>query len=187
MTFNFKNLIIYSILSIGLFSVSSINAIEIPEILEFQERKLILNGKGTRVIFFMKVYDGSLYLESRESDAEKILKSNNSMAIRIDVSSEMVTADAMKKALSDGLEKSTNNNTDAIKNEIAQLSSSFNSAVTKGDFYKFIYIPDIGTHVMKNDELVEIITGFEFKKAFFGIFLSNNPIQKNLKKAMLGG
>jgi hypothetical protein len=33
------------------------------------------------------------------------------MAIRIDVTSEMVTADAMKKALSDGLEKSTNNNT----------------------------------------------------------------------------
>ena len=109
------------------------------------------------------------------------------MALRIDVTSEMVTADAMKKALSDGLEKSTNNNTGPILNEIEQLSSSFNSDVSSGDFYEFIYIPEIGTHVLKNDELVELIPGFDFKKAFFGIFLSDNPIQKNLKKAMLGG
>jgi hypothetical protein len=99
----------------------------------------------------------------------------------------MVTADAMKKALSEGLEKSTNNNTGNILNEIRQLSASFNSDVTSGDFYEFIYIPEIGTHVLKNNEMVELIPGFEFKKAFFGIFLSNNPIQKNLKKAMLGG
>jgi hypothetical protein len=93
----------------------------------------------------------------------------------------------MKKALSDGLEKSTNNNTGPILNEIEQLSASFNSAVTSGDFFEFIYIPKIGTHVLKNNELVELIPGLDFKKAFFGIFLSNNPIQKNLKKAMLGG
>ena len=111
MILNFKNLIIYTILSIGLFSVSSINAVEIPEQIEFQEKKLILNGKGSRVVFFMKVYDGSLYLETKTNDAEKIISSNDPMAIRIDVTSEMVTADAMKKALNDGLEKSTKNNT----------------------------------------------------------------------------
>ena len=52
------------------------------------------------------------------------------MAIRIDVTSTMVTADAMKKALSEGLEKSTGNNTDPISKEIIQLSSSFDSAVS---------------------------------------------------------
>ena len=147
----------------------------------------MLNGKGTRVIFFMKVYERSLYLETKSSYADKIINDSSPMALRLDVTSEMVTADAMKKALRDGLEKSTNNNISPILNEIEQLSSSFNSAVTSGDFYEFIYIPEIGTHVLKNNELVELITGLEFKKAFFVIFLSNNPIQKNLKKAMLGG
>ena len=109
------------------------------------------------------------------------------MAIRIDVSSQMVTADAMKKALSEGLEKSTGNNTDSIMKEINQLSSSFDTAVSTGDYYEFIYLPEMGTHVLKNSELVELIKGIDFKKAFFGIFLSDNPIQKNLKKAMLGG
>jgi hypothetical protein len=143
--------------------------------------------KALVVVFFMKVYEGSLYLESKSSDADEIINSTSPMALRIDVTSEMVTADAMKKALSEGLEKSTNNNTGPISNEIEQLSSSFNSDVSSGDFYEFIYIPELGTHVLKNNELVEIIPGFDFKKAFFGIFLSNNPIQKNLKKAMLGG
>ena len=187
MQLNIKTLVISVFLLIGFFSTPIHSDTEIPKTIEYQDSKLILNGQGTRVVFFMKVYDGSLYLETKSTNAEEIVNNNAPMAIRIDVTSEMVTADAMKKALSDGLEKSTNNNTGPIFNEIEQLSSSFNTIVTSGDFYEFIYIPEIGTHVLKNNELVELITGLEFKKAFFGIFLSNNPIQKNLKKAMLGG
>ena len=144
------------------------------------------NGQGTRIIFFMKVYEGSLYLESKSSNAKEIINMKAPMAIRIDVTSAMVTADAMKKALKEGLEKSTGNNTDAISKEIIQLSSSFNSEVGNGDYYEFIYLPTLGTNVLKNSNLVDTIPGIEFKKAFFGIFLSDNPIQKNLKKAMLG-
>ena len=187
MQFNFMKLIIISIISIGLFSVTTLTATEIPKTIEYEDTELILNGHGTRVVFFMKVYDGSLYLAKKSTDAKEIVNNNAPMAIRIDVISEMVTAEAMKKALSDGLEKSTNKNTGPISNQIEQLASSFDSAVSSGDYYEFIYIPEIGTHVLKNNELVELIPGFNFKKAFFGIFLSDNPIQKNLKKAMLGG
>ena len=182
-----KKLILCSILSLGLFSVSTSNAAEIPRTIEYQGTELILNGYGTRVIFFMKVYEGSLYLENKSTNANKIINSNERMAIRIDVLSNMVTADAMKKALNEGLEKSTGNNTGLISSEMKQLSSSFNTGVTTGDFYEFIYLPDAGTHVVKNQQLVDVIPGLEFKKAFFGIFLSDDPIQKNLKKAMLGG
>ena len=187
MLVNCKKLVIYLFIIIGIFSVSTISANEPPQAIEFEGSTLILNGKGTRVVFFMKVYDGSLYLETKSKDADEIINSTSPMALRIDVISEMVTADAMKKALSEGFEKSTNNNTNHILEEIKQLSSSFNSAVSTGDFYEFIFIPETGTHVLKNNKLVDIIPGFDFKKAFFGIFLSNNPIQKNLKKAMLGG
>ena len=187
MQINFKKSIIYLFLLIGLFSFTNSSANDIPRSIDYENSKLILNGQGTRIIFFMKVYEGSLYLESKSANAEKIINDNAPMAIRIDVTSEMVTADAMKKALGAGLEKSTNGNTGPISNEIAQLALSFNSAVTSGDFYEFIYIPEIGIHVLKNNELVELIPGYTFKKAFFGIFLSNDPIQKNLKKAMLGG
>ena len=187
MQLNIKKFFVFIFLSIGLFSAPIYSAGEIPKTIEYLDSKLFLNGHGTRVVFFMKVYKGSLYLENKSSDAKSIVNSDSPMAIRIDVTSEMVTADAMKKALSDGLEKSTNNNTSPISKELKQLSSSFNSSVSSGDYFEFIFIPEIGTHVLKNNELVELIPGLIFKKAFFGIFLSDNPIQKNLKKAMLGG
>ena len=182
-----KKLILYLLLSLSFFSISTIHAAEIPKTIKYQGSELILNGHGTRVIFFMKVYEGSLYLENKSTNANSIVSGNDSMALRIDVLSTMVTADAMKKALNEGLEKSTGGNTVPISEEMKQLSSSFNTGVTTGDFYEFIYLPDTGTHVVKNNQLVDVIPGLEFKKAFFGIFLSENPIQKNLKKAMLGG
>ena len=172
---------------LGIFLTSPSLGAVAPDEIQYQGNIMTKNGQGTRIIFFMKVYEGSLYLETKNSNAQEIITMDSPMAIRIDVTSEMVTAEAMKKALSEGLEKSTGNNTDLINKEIIQLSSSFDSAVSSGDNYEFIYLPDLGTHVLKNSELVELIKGIEFKKAFFGIFLSDDPIQKNLKKAMLGG
>ena len=176
-----------ALLILGLLLSSQSYGADAPDLIEYQGSTMTKNGQGTRIIFFMKVYEGSLYLETKSSNAQEILSMESPMAIRIDVISTMVTAEAMKKALSEGLEKSTKNNTSSISKEITQLSSSFNSAVSSGDYYEFIYLPEIGTHVLKNSELVELIKGVKFKKAFFGIFLSDNPIQKNLKKAMLGG
>jgi len=172
---------------LGFFLALPIYGADTPDQIEYQGSTMTKNGQGTRIIFFMKVYEGSLYLETKSANALDIISLDAPMAIRIDVSSQMVTADAMKKALSEGLEKSTGNNTDSIMKEINQLSSSFDTAVSTGDYYEFIYLPEMGTHVLKNSELVELIKGIDFKKAFFGIFLSDNPIQKNLKKAMLGG
>ena len=171
----------------GIFLSSPSFGADAPGQIEYQGNTITKNGQGTRIIFFMKVYEGSLYLETKNSNAEEIVNMDAPMAIRIDVTSTIVTADAMKKALGEGLEKSTGNNTGAISKEIIQLSSSFDSDVSSGDYYEFIYLPNLGTHVVKNSELVELIKGMDFKKAFFGIFLSDNPIQKNLKKAMLGG
>ena len=186
MTIKAKALLPFLIL-ISTFVLSPINAAEAPRSMEYQGTKLMLNGQGTRVKFFMKVYNTSLYLGSQSSNAEEILDSDEAMAIRLDVTSTMVTIDAMKDALNEGLVKSTGNNTGPITEEIEQLISTFTGDVTDSDFFEFIYMPDAGTNVLKNSTYIDTIPGIEFKKAFFGIWLSKNPIQKNLKKAMLGG
>ena len=187
MLINFNKLLPCLILFLGVFSLTPSNAADLPSKMEYQSTKLILNGHGTRIRFFMKAYEGSLYLESNSNNAEEIINDDAPMSIRMDVISSLVTPDAMKTALNEGLEKSTGNNTSPIIKEINQLNSSLNSEVGAGDFYEFIYLPSSGTHVLKNSESIDIIPGLEFKKAFFGIFLSNNPIQKSMKKAMLGG
>jgi hypothetical protein len=187
MLINFKKCLPCFILFLGLFSITPAFAIDLPNNIEYQETKLTLNGHGTRIKFFMRVYESSLYLESSSSNAKEIINANEPMSIRIDVISSLVTPDAMKTALNEGLEKSTGNNTGPIMEEINQLNATFNTEAGPGDFYEFIYLPDSGTNILKNSSYIDAIPGIEFKKAFFGIYLSSNPIQKNLKKAMLGG
>jgi hypothetical protein len=186
MIINLKKLIPLLLFFLTTLSLTPIYAVEIPNSMEYQGVKLILNGHGPRVQMFMKVYENSLYLEATNSNAEEIMNKDAAMAIRIDVTSSLVTVNAMKKALNEGLVKSTGNNIGPIMKEIDQLTSTFNSDVSTGDFYEFIYLSDSGTNVLKNSEYIDTIPGIEFKKAFFGIWISNNPIQKNLKKAMLG-
>jgi len=186
MLINSKKLLSTIIIFLGLFSMTQLFAIDLPNEMEYQETKLTLNGHGTRIKFFMKVYESSLYLEAASNNADEIINNNVPMSIRIDVMSSLVTPDAMKTALNEGLEKSTGNNTGPIMKEINQLNSTFNTEVGSGDFYEFTYLPDSGTHVLKNSKYIDTIPGLEFKKAFFGIYISKNPIQKSLKKAMLG-
>ena len=184
---SFKKPLSYLLLILCFFSSTLSFSADLPSEMEYQGVKLTLNGHGVRVKFFMKVYESSLYLESSSSDAEEIINNNTPMSIRIDVMSSLVTPDAMKTALNEGLEKSTGKNTAPILQEIEQLNATFNSEVVSGDFYEFIYLPDSGTHILKNSNYIDTISGIEFKKAFFGIYISKNPIQKSLKKAMLGG
>ena len=187
MLINFNKLLPCFILFLSFFSITPSFAIDLPNEMEYQETKLMLNGHGTRIKFFMKVYESSLYLESLSSNADEIINNDAPMSIRIDVMSSLVTPDAMKTALNEGLVKSTGNNTGPLMKEIDQLNATFNTEVGSGDFYEFTYLPDSGTHVLKNSSYIDTIPGIEFKKAFFGIYLSSNPIQKSLKKAMLGG
>ena len=187
MIFKVNNPLAILLMMLASFSITPTNALDVPSTMEYQGTKLTLNGHGSRVKMFMKVYENSLYLQSSNSNAEQIMNEDAPMAIRIDVTSSLVTVDAMKNALNEGLAKSTGNNLTPIQKEIDQLTSTFNSDVSNGDYYEFIYLPDEGTNVLKNSEYIDTIPGIEFKKAFFGIWISKNPIQKNLKKAMLGG
>ena len=177
-------------LSLILFSAGSLTSIqasiELPDLMEYQDTKLTLNGQGTRVMFFMKIYESGLYLNLSNNNAEEIINQESAMGIRLDVVSSMLTADTMKKAINEGFVKSTKDNTEPINDQISQFMATLHQAIEVGDVYEFIYLPDSGVDVLRNSELLDTIAGLEFKKAFFGIWLSDNPIQKSLKKAMLG-
>ena len=94
-----KKLLPLLLLLLSILSLTPINAADIPSTIEYQGAKLMLNGHGPRVKMFMKVYENSLYLLSSSSNAEEIINKDEVMAIRIDVTSSLVTTDAMKKAI----------------------------------------------------------------------------------------
>lgn len=158
----------------------------IPDDMHFAGKKLLLNGVGQRSKLFMNLYIGALYLESKSQDAKKIVADDAPMAIRLTITSSLITADNMKQATLEGFNKATKNNINPIKPQIDELLSTFDKGVSTGDVYELVNIPGSGVHVIRNGVKATVIRSLPFKQALFGIWLANPPVQESLKRRMLG-
>ena len=181
---------VFVILFAMLFLSTSAFAIEMadvkmPDTIKAAGQDLVVNGGGKRTKFFMKVYVAALYLKQKSSDAQKIIDADEPMAIKLQVTSGLVTPDKMKTAIDEGFEKSTGGNIAPIKAKIDAFTAVFKD-LANGNVYDFIYVPGKGVEIYKNGQLASTIQGLDFKKAMFGIWLCNKPAQESLKEEMLG-
>lgn len=167
-------------------NAKDIGGISIPESLKTGQTTLLLNGAGVREKFFIDVYVGGLYLKKRNQDPQEIIEANEPMAIRLHVVSSMLTSKKMEKATREGFAKATDGNIEPIKVQIDEFCSVFKKEIKEDDRYDLIYVPGKGVEVYINGEYASVTEGLTFKKALFGIWLSDKPAQKSLKKAMLG-
>lgn len=150
------------------------------------EQSLALNGAGIRKKLFIKLYVGSLYTAEASSNAADIVAGDAPMAIRLNLVSDLLTRKKMVGALMDGFNKSTGGDLAPIQSGIDQLISVLPEKFESGTAMTLAYEPGVGTHLMEGDNSISVIEGLEFKQALFGIWLSDKPAQKSLKKAMLG-
>ncbi|QED36751.1 chalcone isomerase [Antarcticibacterium arcticum] len=158
----------------------------LPNNVNFEGEALVLNGVGVREKFWMDMYAGALYLDSKSSNAKAIIAENESMAIKLHMVSKMITSDRMIDAINEGFENSTNGNTASLKNEIERFKGFFKEEIKINDVFDLVYFPSKGVVVYKNGKELGRIKGMAFKKALFGIWLSDNPADKKLKNGMLG-
>ena len=166
---------------------TKINNIEIKENIKLGKKNLRLNGAGLRSKFFVDLYIGALYLSDKNQDAQAIINSDELMLIQIHVISNLITSENLSRGTAEGFSKSTNNNTAAIQNQIDDFLDAFKETVTIGDIFEIVYQPDIGVTVVKNRHITKRMSAsLAFKKALFGIWLSDKPAQDSLKSSMLG-
>ncbi|WMP15858.1 chalcone isomerase family protein [Thiothrix lacustris] len=144
---------------------------------------LTLNGKGIRTKAFFNLYTAGLYVQAKSTDAAAILASDTPTAIRLEVTSSMITSEKMEEAVREGFKKSTAD--PAIQPRIEQLIGVFKEEIKEGDVYDFVYKPT-NVVIIKNGKPSATIAGNDFKQALFGIWLGENPVQASLKKALLG-
>ena len=163
-----------------------IGAATLPETVTFEGQKLIYNGAGVRKKAWFKLYSGGLYLENKSSNAKDIMNADESMAMKLHITSRMISSSKMINAVNDGFENATNGNTSPISNEIEKFKGFFSDEINDGDIFDIAYIKGTGVVVYKNGTKKGTITGLEFKKALFGIWLSDKPADKKLKNGMLG-
>jgi regulatory protein YycH of two-component signal transduction system YycFG len=115
-----------------------------------------------------------------------VISAEEKMVIRLDITSSMISSEKMTKATREGFENATNDNIFPIKAEIDRFMSAFSEEIKEGDTFEFAYEPTEGVVVTKNGMVKETISSKHFKRALFGIWLSDNPAQDSLKEEMLG-
>lgn len=165
---------------------TTVSGVKVDGKLSVEGKNLTLNGAGVREKFFMDLYVGSLYVTKKSSDANSIMNANESMAIKLNIISGMITSEKMISAINEGFENSTNKKTAPLKAKIDKFKGFFKEKINKGDVFIIVYTPEDGVVVYKNGTKKGEIDGLDFKKALFGIWLCNKPADDDLKTAMLG-
>ena len=185
-------LLLTFLISVQFYTVSAqatleVNGVTVPRKIEVQNKTMQLNGAGGRSKMWLEVYVQALYLSQLSQDPKFIIDSDTEMAIRIEITSSMVSSNKLTKAMNTGFEKSAGSNLEELRPRIEQFKTLLSDPITEKDVFVLWYNPfDQTVNVIKNEVVKGKITGFDFKKALFGIWLSDKPVDETLKKHLLG-
>jgi len=153
-------------------------------------KELVRNGGGTRTKYFMDVYYATLYVpqELKGAGDTQILEANQPMSIQLSIKSSKVTKDKFVSSIKEAFAQSAKAGY-ATGDSQAYLDAFNNVTINVGDTVSNNFDGKATTVIYtskgQNTTLVTI-KGIQFKKAFFGIFISSKPIQDSLKKSLLG-
>ena len=146
---------------------------------------LKMNGAGTRSLFFIELYSAALYLQEKSSDPISIAYENETMAIKIEITSELISRETMISKIEEGFVKATGGNTSTLESRIAKIREYYQKELSVGDKLDLVYIKDKGVVCYYNDKELGVIEGQDFKFALYKIWLGEEPASKSLKEGML--
>lgn len=164
-----------------------IAGVQIPEEVEVSGQKLTLNGAGLRKKYFAKVYAAALYMPEQTSDANQIIEMTKPKRITMQFIYDEVAAGKITRGWIDGF----NNNSSAeqmkaLQSRLDDFNALFDD-MKKGDSVVFDYVPGLGIRVEIKGKARGVIPGEDFMQALFKVWLGEKPVDKGLKRGLLGG
>ena len=185
-----KTLLLLLGLTFSSFAVTAmeIEGVDIPETLSLpnSDTTLMLNGAGVRTKFFMDIYIGALYLESKTSMASTILNDTGAASILMHFLYSEVSREKLADGWTDGFENNTSKTQMQALEERITIFNKLFQTVREGDVIRMDYLPDSGTQVRINGEWRGVVEGNDFFRALLAIWLGERPVTKALRKGMLG-
>ncbi len=188
-----KNLMLLIVISTLQFTAISaqktftVESVVLPRTIQFKNTTLSLNGAGGKSKIWLGSCVQSLYLSQLTQDPEYIIDGDIEMAIRIDITSTISPSTKFTKLIYDHFKKSAGNNLELLRSKLEELDNLLSGEIRQKDVFKFIFSPiDPTVFVYKNGALRGEIKGTHFKKAFFGIWLSDEAADQKLKNQLLG-
>jgi hypothetical protein len=146
-----------------------------------------LNGVGYRKKFFIKVYIGALYTERLARSRDEVIAFDGPKRVLMHFVYDEVSSEKLVDAWNEGFEENLPEEAlNKLKPQIDKFNAMF-PTVKKGDVIYLDYIPGSGTRVTVNGDSKGLIAGRDFNNALLDIWLGEEPADKGLKKAMLGG
>jgi len=151
--------------------------------------KLVLNGAGLRKRLFFDIYAMGLYLPERKVKAEQILSLAGPKRIAIRMLRD-VSAEAFTEALIDGLRR---NQSEAAMvrfgpriKQLTDIMAELQEA-KEGMAIDMDWAQGSGLRLVVNGKQAGApIVGEDFYRALLSVWLGTNPVQDDLKAALLG-
>lgn len=184
-----KKIILFCLLALPCCSWSaevekSFKGVSMPVSLQFEGKKLELNGMGLRTKVVFKVYVAGLYLEKPSRDGMAIAASEQVRRIEL-VFLRAVDGADVAKAIADGFTNNAGDALPALKDRIAKFEKLIPD-VKKGDKLLFLSRPGAGVELQANGKLLGSIEGRDFSDALMRVWLGPKPSDKALKDGLLG-
>lgn len=182
--------LIILLMAVPFASAREFEETEMPEKLTIADQTLALNGGGVRKVMFMKPYIAGLYLKEAETDAQEIMMADEVMVIRLELISG-TSRTLFLRAFKNGMRSAAGSldmSWDTLEDRYDKFVELLSGDIEEGDLFEFVYLPDEGLQVIKNNEHLGTIEGLDFKQAYYGIWLNDeSPADENLKAGMIEG
>lgn len=156
---------------------------------QIQPGNLVLNGAGLRKRLFFQVYAIGLYLPKRTTDAEEAITSSGPKRVAIHMLRNVGAAE-FSEALADGIRanhseaeaKALEPRVQALGAIMAELKEAKKGMVIALDF------PGREMQLLVDGKPTgSPIAGEDFYRALLRIWLGPQPVQDDVRKALLGG
>jgi hypothetical protein len=171
----------------GINAQTTLNGVTLPAKLTQDKTELVYNGGGIRKKMFFKIYVAGLYLPAKNKNGNEIVNADKPVCIRLQITSGVVSSDNMSESIREGFKLSTKGNTAPIQSKIDAFIGTFSKEeIKEGNVFELWYVPGVGVKSYKNGKHVSTVEGLDFKKALFGIWLSDTPVDADLKNGLLG-
>ena len=164
---------------------AEVAGVKIPD----TDQQLVLNGAGLRKRAFFQVYVIGLYLPEKKSAAADAVAATGAKRIAIHMLRN-VDAGEFAGALTDGMKKNVNEAEmtafDPRLKQLAAIMAEMKEA-KEGMRITLDWLPAAGTQVTVNGKPAGApIPGEDFYRALLKIWLGDDPVQADLKRALLG-
>jgi hypothetical protein len=179
--------LLFVLLSLVPAGAREIAGVDLPEQLSRDDgTALSLNGAGIRSKFFFKIYIAALYLENPATSVDAVLADEGGKRMAMHFLYSEVSGEDLVEAWNEGF---TGNGTpeqlETLAPEIAAFNKFF-TGVKSGDTIVLDYLPGVGTAVVIRGEQQGVIAGKPFNDLLLSIWLGKQPVDEDLRAALLG-